>query len=216
MCRRRLCPGGPSPVTPTRLAQGDLSKEIEVVRLGCGAWHLAAVCCACPTDPIVCNKALQRTPLMDRALASILKGVMLKDDVLPLFEARSAVQTSKALQCTHLVEFDHYVVAPQFGYRSATEYYRKSAAGNTMMDIRRPTLFLYAQNDITVPIDVFCPEDYAGNPFLCAVVTRYGSHSMSWLEGVFSLESWQTRVTMEYLSAVLLLKLKEADCAKRV
>ena len=41
-----------------------------------------------------------------------------------------------------LRQFDHYIIAPQFGYRSCTEYYRKAAAGYTLMDIANPTLFI--------------------------------------------------------------------------
>merc|ERR1719445_2947263 len=121
---------------------------------------------------------------MNRALAHLIK---------------EELKCKKALRCTTLRQFDHYVVAPQFGYKSATDYYRKSSAGYTIGDIVKPTLFLYARNDITVPIDVCCPEDYDGNPNICAVITRFGAHSMSWPEGVWQWTSWQTRITMEYL-----------------
>ena len=168
-----------------------------------------AVCCAAPTDPIVCNVALRRRPFMSKALAWLLKQIMLKDEVLKIFEQRKEIECRKAIKCDTLRQFDHYVIAPQFGYRCATEYYRKSSAGYTLMDIANPTLFLYAKNDITVPFDVFCPEDYDGNPYICAVVTRYGAHSMSWMQGVFKWNSWQTQITMEYLRAVFVLKCKD-------
>ena len=168
-----------------------------------------AVCCAAPTDPIVANVALRKRPWMSKALAYLLKKIMLKEGVLDIFNMRKKLKCKKAMNCEHLRQFDHYMIAPQFGYRCATEYYRKSSAGYTLMDIARPTLFLYAENDITVPIDVFCPEDYDGNSFICALITRYGSHSMSWLQGVLKLNSWQTQITMEYLRAVFVLKCRE-------
>ncbi len=34
-----------------------------------------AVCCAAPTDPIVCNVAIQKQPFMDKALAYLLKNI---------------------------------------------------------------------------------------------------------------------------------------------
>jgi len=168
-----------------------------------------AVCCAAPTDPIVCNVALKRQPIMDKALAYILKEVLLKDEVLQLFKTRPSIECQKGQSCSTLRQFDHYIIAPQFGFRSCTEYYRKSGAGYTLMDIAEPTLFLYASNDITIPIDVFCPEDYDGNPYICAVITRYGSHSMSWMQGIWELYSWQTEITMQYLRAVFVLKCKD-------
>lgn len=168
----------------------------------------ATVCCACPTDPIVCNVALQRQPIMDKALAFILKKILLAGDVLELFKKRPEIQCQKALSCSHLRQFDHYIIAPQFGFRSCTEYYRKSAAGYTLMDIAKPTLFMYAKNDITVPIDVFCSEDYDGNKNICALITRYGAHSMSWPQGIWRWNSWQTNITMEYLNAAFMLKCK--------
>ena len=59
-----------------------------------------------------------------------------------------------------------------------------------------------------VPIDVCNVEDYDGNPNICAVVTRYGAHSMSWMEGIFKWTSWQTRITMEYVKAAFVLESK--------
>eukprot|EP01084_Bolivina_argentea_P067892 123573_1 len=168
-----------------------------------------AVCCAAPTDPIVCNAAIKKQPIMDRMLASLLKNILLKDEILELFKTRPMIECQKGISCTTLRQFDHYIIAPQFGFRSCTEYYRKSGAGYTLMDIAKPTLFLYAQNDITVPIDVFCPEDYDGNPYICAVITRFGSHSMSWLEGVFKFNSWQADITIQYIKAVFMLKCKD-------
>jgi len=168
-----------------------------------------AVCCACPTDPIVCNVALQRQPLMDKALAWILKKILLADEVLEIFKKRPSIQCEKALSCSSLRQFDHYIIAPQFGFRSCTEYYRKSAAGYTLMDIANPTLFIYAKNDITVPIDVFCLEDYDGNANICALITRYGAHSMSWPQGVWKWHSWQGQITMDYLKSVFMMKCRQ-------
>ena len=168
-----------------------------------------AVACACPTDPIVCNAHLQRQPFMDKALAWVLKKVFLQKHVIDMFKQRPNIRYDKAQSSSSLKQLDHYVTAPQFGFRSCMEYYRKSAAGYTLMDIAMPILFIYAENDITVPIDVFCTEDYDGNPNMCAVITRYGSHSMGWLSGVWKLRSWQAEITMEYLNAVFMLKCKE-------
>ena len=55
----------------------------------------AAVCCACPTDQL-CNVALQRQPFMDRALAWLLKRVLLAEETLKIFKKRPSIQCKKA------------------------------------------------------------------------------------------------------------------------
>lgn len=55
----------------------------------------AAVSCACPTDPLVCNVALQRRPLINRLLAYLIKRVFLVEDTLKRFEKRFNIRKSK-------------------------------------------------------------------------------------------------------------------------
>ena len=165
------------------------------------------MCCACLIDLILCNFHLTRQPFYDRIFARLLQNLvkdsdfheaLLKHDKLSQSNFKFALSTSK------LKDVDHYVVAPQFGFRSASEYYRKNACGYYLQDIKIPTLIVNSKNDIVVPSQVIQDDDYDGNPNIAAVVTRYGSHGMSWLTGIFSLESWIAQLMIEYFNACLI------------
>ena len=54
--------------------------------------------------------------------------------------------------------FDDRFTAPDGGYASAADYYRRASAAPVLSGTRRPTLVLSAQNDPFVPVSMFSPH----------------------------------------------------------
>ncbi|ETO18926.1 hypothetical protein RFI_18314, partial [Reticulomyxa filosa] len=129
-------------------------------------------------------------------------------------KSQSKFHPKRASQMSTLREFDQYITSQEFGYRSSNEYYFKSSCGYYLQDIQVPTLMINSQNDVIVPIGVVQPDDFWGNPFLAAVITRYGSHGMDWLTGVFNFKSWSAEVVVEYFRAILMLEQQGTDMIK--
>ncbi|MGA3034608.1 MAG: alpha/beta fold hydrolase [Terracidiphilus sp.] len=73
-------------------------------------------------------------------------------------------------------EFDHKIVAPYCGFRSADDYYFRAASARVVDTIAVPTLILCAQDD---PFIRFFPETRAhvlANPHIAFVESRHGGH----------------------------------------
>ncbi len=72
-----------------------------------------------------------------------------------------------------IVDFDHYVTAPAFGFRDAWDYYEQSSSRRFLGAIRIPTLLIQAQDDPFIPFDCFrVPE----NPAIRLMATEHGGH----------------------------------------
>ena len=175
------------------------------------------VCCACPTDLILCRYHVMQRPFFDRYLAQILQRTILKKkEYISLFENR--LNVNKAKKAEYLREFDHYFIAPQFGFKSCNDYYRKSGCGNVLPDIKIPTLFIMSKNDTLIPYQVVSLNDYDTNPNISCILTRYGSHGMWWIDNknIFKylftrntkyLNSWGINVSIQYFKGILSLYL---------
>lgn len=68
------------------------------------------------------------------------------------------------------------ITAPEFGYRSAADYYNQASALRVVGQIRVPTMILTAQDDPLVPIDSFRSDAIVGNPFITLVAPEHGGH----------------------------------------
>lgn len=171
------------------------------------------MCCACLIDLILCNFHLTKQPFYDRIFAGLLQNVA-KDtgfrEALVKHQNLTDTHFDLALSTNSLKDVDHYMVAPQFGFRSASEYYRKNACGYYLQDIRIPTLIVNSKNDIVVPSQVVQDDDFDGNPNIAAVVTRYGSHGMSWLTGNVFVKSWVAQLMTEYFTGCLVWQKTQA------
>jgi predicted alpha/beta-fold hydrolase len=53
----------------------------------------------------------------------------------------------------HIVEYDDTVVAPRFGFASATDYYARCASGPALGAIRVPSLIVHSRDDPWIPAD---------------------------------------------------------------
>jgi uncharacterized protein len=91
-----------------------------------------------------------------------------------------------------LREWHDSVTAPEFGYRSAADYYNQASALRVIGQIRVPTLILTAQYDPFIPFESFRDPAIAANRFItlvapergghCAFISRYGGAERFWAE----------------------------------
>src|SRR5262249_48235666 len=72
-----------------------------------------------------------------------------------------------------IVDFDHYVTAPAFGFRDAWDYYEQSAARRFLDAIRVPTLLIQSKDDPFIPFECFRVPD---NPAIRLLATEHGGH----------------------------------------
>jgi uncharacterized protein len=73
-------------------------------------------------------------------------------------------------------EFDEAIIAPQFGYRDADDYYEQASAKRVVADVRVPTLLITAEDDPFVPYSSFLAARICENPAIRFVSTRSGGH----------------------------------------
>lgn len=74
----------------------------------------------------------------------------------------------------HLIDFHHWVVAPDFGFASAQDYHLQASCGPDLPQIQVPTLMLYAQDDPIIPLASYQGVELSASTQL--LVTRFGGH----------------------------------------
>jgi predicted alpha/beta-fold hydrolase len=74
-------------------------------------------------------------------------------------------------------DFDNAVIAPQFGFRDAEDYYQRSSALRVVDRVSVPSLILAAQDDPVVPIRTFDEPAIRENPNLTFESPAHGGHS---------------------------------------
>jgi predicted alpha/beta-fold hydrolase len=88
-------------------------------------------------------------------------------------------------------EFDDLIIVKMFDFESVDDYYIKSSSMNDISQIKVPSLFINAKNDIVSPID--CVDENICNYLLNLVKnnrdvillrTKYGGHTC-WFSGFF-------------------------------
>jgi predicted alpha/beta-fold hydrolase len=73
-------------------------------------------------------------------------------------------------------EFDEVFTAPYFGFRNASDYYRRASAMRVVHRIAVPTLVITAEDDPFVPSQPFSDPKLTGNPHIELHVCRHGGH----------------------------------------
>ena len=73
-------------------------------------------------------------------------------------------------------EFDEVYTAPHFGFRDASDYYRRASAMRVVDRIAVPTLVITAEDDPFVPSQPFVDPKVTGNPNIELNVCRHGGH----------------------------------------
>jgi predicted alpha/beta-fold hydrolase len=72
-----------------------------------------------------------------------------------------------------IIDFDHYVTAPAFGFRDAWDYYEQSSAIGYLGAVRVPALLIQARDDPFIPFSCFRLPD---NPALELLDPEHGGH----------------------------------------
>lgn len=81
-----------------------------------------------------------------------------------------------ALAAHDLWDFDDRVVGPWNGWSGAPEYYAVNSALGFLPRIGVPALVVHALDDPWIPPDAYRHFDWAGNPWLCPAISRWGGH----------------------------------------
>jgi predicted alpha/beta-fold hydrolase len=74
-------------------------------------------------------------------------------------------------------DFDNAIVAPQFGFRDAEDYYQQSSALRVVDQVSVPSLILAAQDDPVVPIGTFDVPAMRDNANVKFEAPAHGGHS---------------------------------------
>jgi predicted alpha/beta-fold hydrolase len=74
-------------------------------------------------------------------------------------------------------DFDNAIVAPQFGFRDAEDYYQQSSALRVVDRVSVPALILAAQDDPVVPVGTFDVPAIRENPNVTLEAPAHGGHS---------------------------------------
>lgn len=159
----------------------------------------AAVCLACPVDCMSISNSLGSTfvgkYIMDPILVGSVQNVRQEiEEVLREHPEIDLVQVAKA---TTMHEFDDAAIAPMFSFACASDYYRESSAGLHLSSIRRPVLFIHANNDPIIPGYMIKMDNFRSSPFLISLMTEEGGHSMDWPTA--DLSSWSAKVIGTFL-----------------
>lgn len=106
-------------------------------------------------------------------------------------------------KCNSIRDFDIRFTIKQFGYESWETYYKDACLDAKIQNIKIPTLFLNAADDMFSPARAFPIEKIKQNPFTAMVITKYGGH-ISFCEGIMPTGcNYSCRVLKEYLQHVL-------------
>lgn len=120
-----------------------------------------------------------------------------------LFEADEKYDCKSITEAISIRDFDTKFVAKQFGYESCEAYYQDSCLDAKIQNIKIPTLFLNASDDMFSPERAFPIEKIKSNPYTAMVVTKYGGH-ISFCEGLIPYGcNYTCRILRDYLAHVL-------------
>ncbi|MGB6432076.1 MAG: alpha/beta fold hydrolase [Candidatus Acidiferrales bacterium] len=134
---------------------------------------LAVVCPALDLSVCANTLAVPRNFIYERHFVRNLKARTLRK--ARKFPGKIRVE---GLARVHTVrDFDNAIIAPQFGFRDAEDYYQQSSALRVIDRVSIPSLILTAQDDPVVPIGTFDVPAIQENPNLTFEAPAHGGHS---------------------------------------
>ncbi len=165
-------------LAPRRLFLGGFSLGGNQALKLAGEWgddpppHVAGVCAiSAPIDLAASAKALaepQNRIYERRFLRQLRAKVRRKARLWPerfSLEPLAGVRT--------ILDFDHAITAPSFGFRDAWDYYAQSSAAAYLERVRVPALLIQAQDDPFLPFDRYRVPP---NPALHLLAPEHGGH----------------------------------------
>lgn len=137
--------------------------------------ELRAVCAVCPAlDLAACADALElrENYFYERHFVKKLVARYLrKARMLPERYPQNGFGPIRTVR-----EFDNAITAPQFGYKSAQEYYSAASAGRVVRQVRVPLLTITAQDDPFVPYASFLHLQLQKNTWVRFIAPEHGGH----------------------------------------
>ncbi|PJZ68397.1 YheT family hydrolase [Leptospira perolatii] len=102
-------------------------------------------------------------------------------------------------------DFDDFVTAPMFGYRSALDFYRENSSKDYIPKIKHPGILIHAEDDPVVPPLQWKAIPWSRLPNLSVLLTKKGGHV-----GFLSEPSpevpdgrWVTKILLDYFDSKL-------------
>ena len=96
-----------------------------------------------------------------------------------------------------------FLLKKQFGYKNCHDYYIDASLDAKIQNIKVPTLFLNAGDDMFSPERAFPVEKIKANPFTAMVWTKHGGH-IGFCEGILPTGcNYACRFLRDYLQNVL-------------
>jgi len=143
-----------------------------------GAWAPRELVAVAAVSPIVeieeCTRALERrenAPYEWNFVRDLKRRMRVKSRLQP-----GAFDVSMLRSIRTVREFDERVTAPHFGFRSASDYYRRASAMRVIDRIRVPALVITSEDDPFVPSQPFADPRLTGNPFIELHLCEHGGH----------------------------------------
>jgi uncharacterized protein len=136
---------------------------------------LRAICTVCPSlDLAASADALERREnyfYQRHFVVGLLERYARKRSLFPRRYRKDGFGPIRTVR-----EFDEAIIAPQFGYRDADDYYEQASAKRVVADVRVPTLLITAEDDPFVPYSSFLAARIGENPAIRFAPTRCGGH----------------------------------------
>jgi uncharacterized protein len=85
------------------------------------------------------------------------------------------IDIGRALAARDFIEFDDYATAPLNGFSDAADYYVRSASGQFLRHIQRPTLVIHAKDDPFMVPDII-PDEGQLSPQVTLELCDFGGH----------------------------------------
>jgi predicted alpha/beta-fold hydrolase len=166
-------------------------------------YALRGICAVCPAlDLAACADALERrdnyfyqrhfvTGLMERYRRKAL--------------SMPARYRQNGLPRIHTVrQFDDAITAPNFGYRSAQEYYEAASASSVLANLRIPTLLITAKDDPFVPFSSILAAGAERNRAITLVAPEHGGHCAFISRNSGTARFWAEQYVVDFCDSIRL------------
>jgi predicted alpha/beta-fold hydrolase len=136
---------------------------------------LRGICVVCPSlDLAACADALERREnyfYQRHFVVGLLDRYARKQRLFPQRYRKNGFGPIRTVR-----EFDEAIIAPQFGYKDADDYYEQASAKQVVANVRVPMLLITAEDDPFIPYASFLAARIGANPAIRFIATQRGGH----------------------------------------
>jgi uncharacterized protein len=163
---------------------------------------LRGVCVVCPSlDLAACADALERREnyfYQRHFVTGLLERYARKQSLFPQRYRKEGFGPIRTVR-----EFDEAIIAPQFGYRDADDYYEQASAKQVVANVRVPTLMITAEDDPFIPYALFLAARITENPAIRFVTTQRGGHCAFISKHAGAERFWAEQRVVEFCEEIL-------------